>query len=94
MINSTATTSEIVKAFPNIKWVMVNNEIYDLTNFQHPGGNFIIEQCVGREVGRFFFGAYGLESTKLTPYAHSQSALDILPQYYVGVVQAESILVP
>ena len=41
------TVSEIAKKFPKLKWCLVNNSIYDLKNFEHPGGNFIIEQING-----------------------------------------------
>lgn len=56
---------------PDIKWVIYDSAVYDVTEFEHPGGNFIIENCVGREIGRFFVGAYNLETTDLKPYAHS-----------------------
>ena len=53
---------------------MLNNKVYDITGLQHPGGNFIHESVKGREIARFFFGAYGLEFTTLLPHAHSQKA--------------------
>jgi len=40
---------------------MLNNSVYDVTDFLHPGANFIIKMVKGREIGRFFFGAYALE---------------------------------
>ena len=42
-----------------------------MTGFLHPGGDFIIDECVGREVGRFLYGAYGLESSNAKPYVHT-----------------------
>lgn len=52
-------------------WVIVNSEVYDLSNYIHPGGNFIIQNVIGREVSRFFYGAYGLESTTIKPHLHT-----------------------
>lgn len=41
---------KITKIYPNLKWCMLNNSVYDLGKFDHPGGKFIIEQING-----FFF---------------------------------------
>ena len=41
------TMLEIAKKYPNLKWCLVNNSVYNLKDFEHPGGNFIIEQING-----------------------------------------------
>ncbi len=43
------STQEIKDCFPKLKWIILHNEIYDLTDFNHPGGNFIIENIVGNQ---------------------------------------------
>lgn len=78
--------SEITSLNPKIKWVIVDNSVYDLSEFVHPGGNFIIQNCIGREVGRFFYGAYGLESTNLKPHTHSIIAKAKLAMNYIGTI--------
>ena len=39
--------SGTVKKYPQLKWCLVNNSIYDLRDFDHPGGKYIIEQING-----------------------------------------------
>lgn len=39
--------SKIKLKYPNLKWCMLNNSVYDLGKFDHPGGKFIIEQING-----------------------------------------------
>ena len=78
MIKTQKEISEIKAKYPLIKWVLFQNSVYDLTNFVHPGGDFLIEQCIGRDVTRFLIGAYSLESTKFQPYNHSENAYSLL----------------
>ncbi len=93
-INSGASTEKIIQAFPKIKWVQLGNGIYDLTDWVHPGGNFIIEACIGREVGRYFYGNYSLEGTSRKPHKHSQLAFSQVQKFYIGEVNSrESVLV-
>jgi len=54
-----------MQGYPNKKWVIFNNSVIDLTDLVHPGGQFIWEECQGREVARFIYGAFGLESTTM-----------------------------
>ena len=65
LINVGYSRGEILSKLPLMNWVMLNNQVYDLTGMQHPGGNYIMESVKGREIGRFFFGAYSLELTTL-----------------------------
>ena len=39
--------SSIAKNNPKLKWCLLNNSVYDLKNFNHPGGDFIIEEIYG-----------------------------------------------
>lgn len=78
MLNNQVSREEIIKALPDLKWVLFDSSVYDLTDFFHPAGNYIIENCVGREISRFFLGAYSLEITNLTPYRHGQEAFDLM----------------
>ncbi|CAD8078937.1 unnamed protein product [Paramecium sonneborni] len=80
-------TSDILKELPNIKWVLLNQDVYDLTDYQHPGGNFIISNVNGQEISRYFYGAFALESTTMEPYTHSQFAYQTLQKRYIGTLQ-------
>ena len=41
--------------------MIFNNEIIDLTEFVHPGGQYIWNKVKGREISRFLYGGCGLE---------------------------------
>lgn len=45
------------------KLVILDDMILDVTNFawNHPGGKFVIDQNIGKDVSKFFFGGYVLE---------------------------------
>jgi len=57
LLNKGATPEDIVREVPDIKWVVLNRSVYDLTNFTHPGGNFLIKAVVGQNAERYFYGA-------------------------------------
>jgi len=93
-INNGTPLAKILSDFPNVKWVQIGNNVYDLSNWVHPGGNFIIEACLGREVGRYLYGNYALEGTTIKPHKHSNLALSQMQKFYIGeVTSSESILV-
>ena len=72
----------------------LGNKVYDLTDWTHPGGNFIIQACLGREIGRYFYGNYALEGTNMKPHKHSALTLKQINSFYVGEISNfESILV-
>jgi len=86
---------DIINQYPEVKWVIYGNKVYDMTGWIHPGGNFLIEAVVGREISRFLHGAYGLESTSMQPHTHSTFALELLEEFYIGRLNnMESILIP
>lgn len=87
MLSEGRPTEEILSELPHLKWVILDNNVYDLGNFFHPGGNFIIEAARGREVGRFLYGSYGIESIPGTEHKHSKKAFEILAKCYIGPIQ-------
>jgi len=44
-----------------MQWVLFGNKVCDITEFNHPGGNYIKSLIIGREVSRYVYGAYGPE---------------------------------
>lgn len=68
-----SSTAEINAAFPDILWCMLGNSVYDITDFDHPGGNWITESCRGRDVGRFMFGGYQIEPLGHDMLGHTHS---------------------
>jgi NAD(P)H-flavin reductase len=76
-----------VEIDPNVKWVTLDDTLYVLDDFLHPGGNFIVEAVKGREIGRFIYGAYGLEIIgDETKHLHSFLAKKALDEFAVGVI--------
>lgn len=71
LLESNKTTNQIIKELPNIKWVMLDQDVYDLTDYQHPAGNFLISNVNGKEISRYFYGAFCLESIRMKSYNHS-----------------------
>ncbi|EAS06749.3 DOMON domain protein (macronuclear) [Tetrahymena thermophila SB210] len=76
--------SQIIAALPNLKWVIYNQGIYDISDLVHPGGQFIIKEVIGKEVGRYMLGALPLEGHNFQPYAHSSSAFNLLKKNKIG----------
>lgn len=70
-----------------MKWVILDTQIYDISGFKHPGGNYIIEQIKGREIGRFFYGISGLENLTLPAHKHSLYALNFLNSRLIGKIE-------
>ena len=91
MLSKGVSKTDIMKEYPNIKYVMYKCKIYDITEMVHPGGAFIIEKVIGEEISRYLHGAYGLESTKMAPYCHSTYALRLLEEFFVADLDTSTL---
>ena len=59
--------------------------------FNHPGGKFSIQQNIGRDVSKFFYGGYALESNSgLKPHTHSNIARMVVNTLIVGKLDREA----
>jgi len=85
-INEGKPREEIIQDFPGIKWVLVGNSIYDLTDFTHPGGDFMIKAVIGREVTRFLYGGHALEHVNMKPYTHPAYVFQVMEKYRIGTL--------
>jgi len=59
------------------KLVILDNLVIDGADFmgEHPGGKFLLEHCIGKDVSKYFHGGYVLEhSSGITPVTHSNVA--------------------
>lgn len=43
MLNDDRPRAEILKELPDLNWVMMDSNVYDLGDFFHPGGDFILD---------------------------------------------------
>ncbi len=89
MVNSGTPREEILKKFSNQKWALYQNYILDLNGFLHPGGNFVIEETLGREMTAFVTGSYALESGNgdLKPYNHSKDTYKFIQSAIIGTIE-------
>ncbi|CAD8127282.1 unnamed protein product [Paramecium sonneborni] len=86
--------SQFYNEFQNKLWLIFNNEIIDLTGFQHPGGQYIWERVKGREVSRFVYGGCGLEDGTAQQYSHSKHAIILLKNHIIGSLNNISFTIP
>lgn len=61
------------------KYALFDNFVLDLTWFrhEHPGSAFLIDQNIGKDMGKYFVGSYSMENNA-KPYTHSFIAGKIL----------------
>jgi hypothetical protein len=58
-----ATFNQRVKA--GEKLVILDDMVLDVSKFQssHPGGKFVIEHNIGKDISKYFYGGYSLENS-------------------------------
>jgi hypothetical protein len=74
---------------------VLNEFVLDVTDFiaQHPGGRFVIETNIGRDISKFFYGGYCLEGNtqgQSSGYNHSNYALAIANNLVVAINAKET----
>ncbi|KAL4471634.1 hypothetical protein ABPG74_008527 [Tetrahymena malaccensis] len=87
LLNNHTPVNIINKQFPNILYVVHENSVYDITEIQHPGGQFILKHIKGKEISRYFNGGYGYEGISMPPYRHTLYAHNLLKEFYIGDIK-------
>ena len=67
--------------------VLLDDLVLNITQFktEHPGGRFLLEHNIGRDISKFFYGGYVLENgVGLKPVRHSNVARNIVNDLIVG----------
>ncbi len=75
------------------KLVLLDDMVLDVTKFrsEHPGGQFLIDFHIGRDVSKFFYGGYVLENQSgMSPYTHSNVARAIVNSMIIGKLNEAS----
>lgn len=70
-----------MKISTGAQYVLIDDLVLDVTKFKlnHPGGKFVIEYNVGRDLSKFFYGGYIMENSNgLKPHTHSNIARHIV----------------
>lgn len=59
--------------------------VLDVTRYmnEHPGGQFILKFHVGKDVSKFFYGGYSLESG-IKPHTHTNVARKVVNSLVIG----------
>lgn len=67
------------------KVVLFNNHILDVESFmdEHPGTRFVIAENIGRDIGKYFYGAYSVEAD-VAPHTHSTYAATLIEKLTIG----------
>ncbi|CAD8106829.1 unnamed protein product [Paramecium primaurelia] len=86
--------SQLINEFQNKFWVIFNNEIIDLTEFVHPGGQYIWNKVKGREISRFLYGGCGLEDETAKQYQHTKNAIVLLKNNVIGTLNSIAFTIP
>ena len=83
------------------KLFILDNFVLDLTSYihQHPGGAFLLDQTIGRDISKFFYGGYTLDgntmvkpgSTNPALHVHSNVARKIVLKHIVAVIWSNEI---
>ena len=58
--------------------------MFNISNFIHPGGKFILNQLKFRDVGRYIIGAFGIEEEDSAPWTHTNFAINYLNDCEIG----------
>eukprot|EP00347_Sterkiella_histriomuscorum_P024123 403332230 len=73
--------------------VVVDDLVLDVSRFKlsHPGGKFVLDYNVGRDISKFFYGGYTLEtSSGLKPHTHSNMARHILNSLVIARLEEKA----
>jgi ferredoxin-NADP reductase len=90
LLNSNTPLSHIRETpeLKDLKWAIFEDKVFAIKNFDHPGGNFILNEINGQEISRFIYGAYGLVyPPNFTQHAHTKHALQIMEKNFIGTIQ-------
>ncbi|CAD8105493.1 unnamed protein product [Paramecium primaurelia] len=72
-------------------WCIYHNQIIDLSQMVHPGGNYIWNLIQGQDITKYVLGAYPVPQLTLKPYRHSLYTLQALQKYKTGVYVNEDL---
>ena len=91
------TAKEFDQALVNgRKLVILDDLVLDINKFieQHPGGRFVLQHNVGRDVSKFFHGGYSLEDNMgpqpARGYTHSTLARMVVRDLAIAVFEPKS----
>ena len=88
------TVSEFKKRIENGEYLVILDDlVLDVRRFvdDHPGGKFSIENNIGRDVSKFFYGGYTQENEAgMWPHTHSSIAREVVSSLVCGRLVGEA----
>jgi len=78
------------------KLVVLDDLVLDVSAYMkfHPGGAFLVEHNLGRDISKFFYGGYALENDRgQKGFAHSNLARKIVNELAIGIMYREAEIV-
>ena len=48
ILKKKGSSNELINLNPKLKWIIFNNSVFNIKNFDHPGGEEIIEKTIGK----------------------------------------------
>ena len=80
-----------VKAGRNL--VTIDNLVLDIGSFAlvHPGGKFSLQQTIGRDISKYFYGGYSMlsDAGKNRAHVHSLKALEIAQEMVIATLAGQ-----
>ena len=75
--------------------VILDNLVLDIGSFifKHPGGSYLLESTIGRDISKFFYGSYAHDGNTNDPkaktlkHAHSNIARKIVNRHVIGFIE-------
>lgn len=67
--------------------MLLDDMVLDIGDYlnSHPGGKFVMEANIGRDVSKYFYGGYSLENiNKVMPHTHSNAARRLIDKYAIA----------
>ncbi|CAD8167508.1 unnamed protein product [Paramecium pentaurelia] len=83
-INQNVPRNQLVKEYQKLNYIILREAIYDVSDFNHPGGQYILERITGREIGRYFYGGFPIQNLNIKMHIHTQFAINYIETRYLG----------
>lgn len=74
------------------KLVVIDDMVLDVRSWKvnHPGGKFLIDHNIGRDISKFFYGGYLLENGQgMKPHTHSNVATHIINSLVIARLETK-----
>ena len=90
--------ADLIKA--TIKWVIIENKIFDISHMRHPKGNYILKAIAGKDITREIngFKSFRFDNkvngfTKTLKHKHVPRTMEFLAKNCIGQYQLPSLVV-